>query len=144
MEYLTLNNGIQMPLISFGTFMLDGEACRNAVTEALENGYRMIDTAEAYGNEKEVGKGIKQSGIDRRKLLFANYYGAWRTLEKPYKSVISSLNPGLKHNAEYQILPAAIAYIPNVPVPTSESHFPSIHSLQFPDMLSSFHATILL
>ena len=45
MEYLTLNNGVQMPLIGFGTFMLDGETCKNAVTAAIENGYRMIDTA---------------------------------------------------------------------------------------------------
>ncbi len=121
MEYLTLNNGVQMPLIGFGTFMLGGEACKNAVTVAIENGYRMIDTAEAYGNEKEVGEGIKQSDIDRKELFlvtkvnfksyenaeqtvmqslsnlqtdyidllllhwpFANYYGAWRTLEKLY------------------------------------------------------------
>ncbi len=121
MEYLTLNNGVQMPLVGFGTFMLGGETCRNAVTAAIENGYRMIDTAEAYGNEKEVGEGIKQSGIDRKELFlvtkvnfksyenaeqtvmqslenlqtdyidllllhwpFANYYAAWRVLEKLY------------------------------------------------------------
>ena len=121
MEYLTLNNGIQMPLIGFGTFMLGGEVCKNAVATAIENGYQMIDTAEAYGNEKEVGEGIKQSGIDRRELFlvtkvnfksyenaeqtvlqslanlqtdyidllllhwpFANYYAAWRALEKLY------------------------------------------------------------
>lgn len=121
MEYLTLNNGVPMPLIGFGTFMLGGETCTEAVTAAIESGYRMIDTAEAYGNEKEVGEGIRQSGIDRRELflvtkvnfkfyehaeqtvmqspenlqtdyldllllhwLFANYYAAWRTLEKLY------------------------------------------------------------
>ena len=121
MEYLTLNNGVQMPLVGFGTFMLGGEVCKNAVAAAIESGYRMIDTAEAYGNEKEVGNGIKQSGIDRKELFlvtkvnfksyenaeqtvmqslanlqtdyidllllhwpFANYYAAWRTLEKLY------------------------------------------------------------
>ena len=121
MKYLTLNTGMQMPLIGFGTFMLGGETCKNAVAEAIKNGYRMIDTAEAYGNEKEVGEGIRQSGIDRRELFlvtkvnfksyenaeqsvlqslanlqtdyidllllhwpFANYYKAWRTLEKLY------------------------------------------------------------
>lgn len=121
MEYLTLNNGVQMPLVGFGTFMLGGETCKNAVAAAIENGYRMIDTAEAYGNEKEVGEGIRQSGIDRGELFlvtkvnfksyenaeqtvlqslsnlqtdyidllllhwpFANYYEAWRTLEKLY------------------------------------------------------------
>ncbi len=121
MEYLTLNNGIQMPLVGFGTFLLNGETCTNAVVSAIEHGYRMIDTAEAYGNEKEVGEGIKQSGIDRKELFlvtkvnfksyehtersvlqslenlqtdyidllllhwpFANYYAAWRSLEKLY------------------------------------------------------------
>ena len=121
MEYLTLNNGVPMPLIGFGTFMLGGETCTEAVTAAIESGYRMIDTAEAYGNEKEVGEGIRRSGIDRWELFlvtkvnfksyehagqtvmqspenlqtdyldllllhwpFANYYAAWRTLEKLY------------------------------------------------------------
>lgn len=69
MEYLTLNNGVKMPLLGFGTFMLGGEACKNTVAAAIQNGYRMIDTAEAYGNEKAVGEGIKQSGIDRRELF---------------------------------------------------------------------------
>lgn len=59
MEYLTLNNGVQMPLVGFGTFMLSGETCTQSVAAAIESGYRMIDTAEAYGNEKEVGAGIK-------------------------------------------------------------------------------------
>ena len=122
MEYLTLNNGVQMPLVGFGTFMLNGEACTNAVAAAIQTGYRMIDTAEAYGNEKEVGKGIKAAGIDRKELFlvtkvnfksyenaeqtvmlslenlqtdyldllllhwpFANYYAAWRALEKLYE-----------------------------------------------------------
>lgn len=62
MEYLTLNNNVQMPLAGFGTFMLSGETCSNAVTNAIQVGYRMIDTAEAYGNEKEVGAGIAVSG----------------------------------------------------------------------------------
>ena len=69
MEYLTLQNGMQMPLAGFGTFMLGGEACADAVAEAIRCGYRMIDTAEAYGNEQAVGEGIRRSGIDRRELF---------------------------------------------------------------------------
>ena len=72
MEHLTLNNGVQMPLVGFGTFMLGGQVCINAVMTALESGYRMIDTAEAYGNEAEVGEAIRQSGIDRKKLFFSH------------------------------------------------------------------------
>ena len=123
MEYLTLQNGVQMPLVGFGTFMLSGETCVKAVAEAIQSGYRMIDTAEDYGKEKEVGAGIRASGIDRRELFlvtkvnfksyehaeqtvmqslenlgtdyldllllhwpFANYYGAWRALEKLYEA----------------------------------------------------------
>lgn len=59
MEFLTLNNGIQMPLVGLGTFMLGGEICNEAVATAIQSGYRMIDTAEAYGNEKAVGEGIR-------------------------------------------------------------------------------------
>ncbi|MFR6344855.1 MAG: aldo/keto reductase [Christensenellales bacterium] len=121
MEYLTLHNGVQMPLVGFGTFMLSEKTCTEAVALAIESGYRMIDTAEAYGNEKEVGEGMKKSGIDRKELFlvtkvnfksyenaeqtvmqslanlqtdyidllllhwpFANYYAAWRVLEKLY------------------------------------------------------------
>ena len=47
MEYLTLQNGVQMPLVGFGTFMLSGETCVKAVAEAIQSGYRMIDPAEA-------------------------------------------------------------------------------------------------
>lgn len=83
MNTLTLNNGLKIPLMGFGTFLLNGESCREAVACAIHTGYRMIDTAEAYGNEREVGLGIKQSGIDLLLLHwpFANYYAAWRVLE---------------------------------------------------------------
>ena len=54
MEYLTLYNGVQMPLVGFGTFMLGGETCANAVAAAIQSGYRMIDTAEAYRNAGSI------------------------------------------------------------------------------------------
>ena len=122
MEYLKLNNDITMPALGFGTFMLTGEICEEAVAAAIQVGYRMIDTAEAYGNEAAVGNGIAKSGIDRKELFlvtkvnyksyenvretveqslknlqtdyidllllhwpFANYYNAWRELEKLYE-----------------------------------------------------------
>jgi len=81
MEYLTLNNGVPMPLIGFGTFMLGGETCTEAVTAAIESGYRMIDTAEAYGNEKEVGEGMR---LDLRRMpvnlsMLLRRCGSWRS-----------------------------------------------------------------
>lgn len=90
MEYLTLNNGVQMPLVGFGTFMLDGETCKNAVAAAIENGYRMIDTAEAYGNEKAVGEGIRQSGIDRKELFLVTKVN-FKSYENAKQTVMQSL-----------------------------------------------------
>ena len=90
MEYLTLNNGVLMPLIGFGTFMLGGEACKNAVAAAIQSGYRMIDTAEAYGNEKAVGEGIKQSGMDRRALFLVTKVN-FKSYENAAQAVRQSL-----------------------------------------------------
>jgi len=61
--------GQKMPTLGYGTFKLSGEACENGVQVAIETGYRHIDTARMYGNEKEVGKGIKNSGIERKELF---------------------------------------------------------------------------
>lgn len=91
MEFLTLNNGVRMPLIGFGTFMLGGESCTKAVAAAIENGHRMIDTAEAYGNEKAVGEGIKQSDIDRRELFLVTKVN-FKSYENTEQTVMQSLS----------------------------------------------------
>ncbi|MET3026086.1 aldo/keto reductase [Flavobacterium sp. UW10123] len=67
--YIKLNNGLKMPMLGFGTYGLSGEVCQKSVVEAISSGYRLIDTAKVYGNEVEVGKAIKQSGIDRKQLF---------------------------------------------------------------------------
>lgn len=90
MEYLTLNNGIQILLAGFGTFLLGGETCTNAVVSAIKSGYRMIDTAEAYGNEKEVGEGIKLSGIDRKELFLITKVN-FKSYEQTEQTVLQSL-----------------------------------------------------
>lgn len=70
MEYTTLTNGVKMPLEGFGVFQVEsGDVCEKAVTDALEAGYRLIDTASAYFNEEAVGKAIKASGIPREELF---------------------------------------------------------------------------
>ena len=67
---VTLNNGIDMPLIGFGTYQItDPDLCRYCVIEAVDIGYRMIDTAAYYGNEKAVGAGIRDCGIPREELF---------------------------------------------------------------------------
>ncbi len=69
----TLNNGVEIPIIGFGTWQSeDGDEAYNAVKAALEAGYRHIDTAAAYGNEESVGKAIKDSGIDRKDLFLTS------------------------------------------------------------------------
>ena len=71
MEYLTLNNGIKCPVVGIGTYMLSPEEARNSVREALRMGYSLVDTANAYVNEKAVGMGIKESGIARKDVFLS-------------------------------------------------------------------------
>ncbi len=67
---VTLNNGLRMPIIGLGTFQSNsGDETRNAVRWALEAGYRHIDTAAVYGNEQDVGKGIRESGVPREEVF---------------------------------------------------------------------------
>ncbi|MET3548359.1 diketogulonate reductase-like aldo/keto reductase [Paenibacillus favisporus] len=70
MQTVTLNNGVQMPIIGFGVYQIpDAEECENAVYEALMAGYRLIDTASGYLNEEAVGRAIKRSGVPREELF---------------------------------------------------------------------------
>jgi 2,5-diketo-D-gluconate reductase A len=66
---LTLNNGIEMPAVGFGVFQAPPEETADAVATALQTGYRLIDTAAAYGNERGVGEGIRRSGVDRSEVF---------------------------------------------------------------------------
>ncbi len=70
MQKVTLNNGIEMPILGFGVFQVkDLDECERSVVDAIETGYRLIDTAQSYGNEKAVGKAIKGSGVAREDLF---------------------------------------------------------------------------
>lgn len=69
MEYTTLNNGIKMPMAGIGTFLLTPDQAESAVLEALKDGYRLIDTANAYVNEKAVGRAMKKSGLAREDIF---------------------------------------------------------------------------
>lgn len=67
---VTLNNGVQMPLLGFGVFQIaDLAECERAVVDALSVGYRLVDTAASYGNEEAVGNAIKRSGVPREQLF---------------------------------------------------------------------------
>jgi 2,5-diketo-D-gluconate reductase A len=69
MQTVTLNNGVQMPILGFGVYQIPPEQTEQAVTDALASGYRLIDTAAAYGNEEAVGRAIASSGIPRDELF---------------------------------------------------------------------------
>lgn len=69
MEYVELNNNLKMPIIGLGTFLMKPEAAEEAVYNALKSGYRLIDTANAYLNERAVGRGIKKSGVPRGEIF---------------------------------------------------------------------------
>ena len=70
MKNVKLNNGVEMPILGFGVYQIpDYDECKKAVLDALETGYRLIDTASAYQNEKAVGDAIKESGINRKELF---------------------------------------------------------------------------
>jgi len=69
MEFVTLNNGQQMPMVGFGTWQILGSQCETCVRQALDQGYRLIDTARMYENEEAVGRGIRASGVAREEIF---------------------------------------------------------------------------
>ena len=69
MEYATLNNGVKMPMAGIGTFLMTPDEAEASVLSALEYGYRLIDTANAYVNEKAVGRAMKRSGLPREEIF---------------------------------------------------------------------------
>ncbi|RFC77847.1 aldo/keto reductase [Streptomyces sp. AcE210] len=69
MQYVTLSNGVDMPLLGFGVYQIPAEDTERAVSDALAAGYRLLDTAAAYGNEEAVGRAVKSSGINREDLF---------------------------------------------------------------------------
>ena len=74
MNEIFLNNGVKIPLLGFGVFQItDQEICEQSVLAALKTGYRMVDTAACYGNEKAVGRAIQKSGIDRKKTFLVGF-----------------------------------------------------------------------
>ena len=70
MEFVTLNNGLKMPKVGFGVYQIKNqEQCKQAVLDAIDVGYRLIDTAQSYGNEEAVGKAIQETSVPRSELF---------------------------------------------------------------------------
>lgn len=69
MEYIRLNNGVEMPVLGYGVFKVNPAECERCVTDAISTGYRLIDTAQFYANEEAVGNAIRKSGIPREEFF---------------------------------------------------------------------------
>ena len=93
MQNITLNNGVEIPILGFGVYQSAPKDTKSAVLNAIKAGYRHFDTAQAYANEKEVGEAIRESGIDRKEFfitskVWLSNYG----YDKAYASVLESLD----------------------------------------------------
>lgn len=92
MEYITLGNGVKMPILGYGVYQVTKEECERCVLDALKVGYRAIDTAQSYFNEEQVGSAIVKSGIPREEIflttkVWIEHYGQ----EETKKSVLESM-----------------------------------------------------
>lgn len=92
MKYVTLSNGVKMPMLGYGVYQVTKEECERCVLDAIKVGYRSIDTAQSYFNEEEVGKAIAKCGVPREELfittkVWIEHYG----YEKTKKSVLDSM-----------------------------------------------------
>lgn len=92
MEYITLSNGVKMPILGYGVYQVTKDECKECVLNALKAGYRSIDTAQSYFNEEEVGEAIKESGIPREEIflttkVWIEHYG----YENAKASVLESM-----------------------------------------------------
>jgi len=98
-EFFILRNQTKIPKIGFGTSMIEGEECVQNIKNALEVGYRHIDTAAAYKNEKEIGQAIKESGIPREEIFITSK--VWKD-SMGYENTMKSFNQTIKDlNLEY-------------------------------------------
>ena len=115
MEYVTLNNGVKMPMAGIGTFLLTPDEAENSVTHALKEGYRLIDTANAYVNEKAVGRAFKKSGVDRSEIfletkLWPAFYeqeDALERLDTDYIDLLLIHQPAGNYVAGYRLMEKA-------------------------------------
>ena len=107
MQYRALSNGVELPMIGYGTFQIqDAAQCEQCVSEALEAGYRLIDTAASYGNEAAIGAALRGSGLPREELFLttklwvqdASYAGAKKAIEVSRKKLgVDSIDLYLIH-----------------------------------------------
>ena len=117
--YVTLNNGVSMPMVGIGTFLLSPDEAEASVLSALKDGYRLIDTANAYVNEKAVGRAMKKSGLNRKEIfletkLWPSFYeqedAVEKTLERlgtDYIDLLLIHQPAGNYTAGYRLMEKA-------------------------------------
>lgn len=112
MEYVTLSNGVQMPMVGYGVYQVGKAACERCVREAIEVGYRSIDTAQSYFNEEEVGRALAHCGVPRASLflttkVWIEHYGYEQTrasvLESMRKLQVEYLDLCLLHQPFHDV-----------------------------------------
>lgn len=118
-KFIKLNNDVEMPMVGIGTFLLSPDEAENSVYSALQTGYRLIDTANAYMNEKAVGRAMKKSGIAREEIfletkLWPSFYEQTDAVEKTLKRLDSDYidlllihQPAGNYIAGYQLMEKA-------------------------------------
>ena len=92
MEYVTLNNGVEMSILGFGVYQIPQEETKQAVLDAISVGYKSIDTAQSYFNEEQVGEAIKETDVPREELfittkIWIDNYGYEKCKESVYESL---------------------------------------------------------
>lgn len=93
MEFVTLNNGVKMPVLGYGVYQVGAEECERCVLDAISVGYRSIDTAQAYGNEESVGSAVKKCGVPRSELFLTTKI--WIT-NGGYENAAASIDESLR------------------------------------------------
>ena len=120
MEYAVLNNGVKMPMAGIGTFLLNPDEAEASCISALQDGYRLIDTANAYVNEKAVGRAMKKSGLQREEIfletkLWPSFYEQPDTVNKtlarldtPYIDLLLIHQPFADYYGTYRAMEKAV------------------------------------
>lgn len=123
MQFVTLNNGIQMPQLGYGVWQVEDDKATPAVLKAIEAGYRSIDTAAVYGNERGVGKAIKECGVPREELFITTK--VWNS-DQGYESTLKAFDTSLeKLGLEYVDL-----YLIHWPMPQEDTYVETYKALE--------------
>lgn len=123
MQFVTLNNGLQMPQLGYGVWQVEDEKATPAVLKAIETGYRSIDTAAVYGNERGVGQAIKESGVPREELFITTK--VWNA-DQGYDATLKAFDESIeKLGLDYIDL-----YLIHWPVPAEDMYVDTYKALE--------------